>query len=378
MTVPAIHQLLPSFVPGDAIGTHVRLLSRLLREAGVESKTYVTTCHPSLRAECAPYRKASLGAEDVLLYHLSCADGLVGWLLGQPQRLLVDYHNITEPKWFDRWAPLAAHDMRLARVQLGALAPRAEAAFAHSRFSADELEANGYHPVGVAPLLFALPPRAERPQRPVPERGARWLFVGRLAPNKCQQAIIGALAAARRGTDPQASLTLVGGSAFGAYVSALHHLAADLGVADAVTFAGHVPDAELEAAYREADVFVCLSRHEGFGAPVVEAMARGVPVVALRAAAVGETAGDAALVLDDDDPAVVAAAVAHLATHPDLVVRLRAAGSARAAGFAPGRAGPTLVDHLLHLVGGKGSAGSADRLPPCTRNDSGPTSRASS
>jgi len=349
---PAIHQLVPSFSPGDAIGSHVRRLRRLFEGAGVETRTFVTVCHPDLKAECEPYQRASLRPTDVVLYHLSCSDAMAGWLLDQPQRLLVDYHNITEPKWFDRWAPLAAHDMRLARLQLATLASRTEAAVAHSGFSADELSANGYRHVEVAPLLFAVPDHADRPARPVPERGARWLFVGRLVPNKCQQTIIGALAAARRGPDPEATLTLVGGRTIGPYVEELHQLARALGVGEAVRFADHIPDAELDAAYRDADVFVCLSRHEGFGAPVVEAMARGVPVVALRAAAVPETAGDAALVLDDDDPAVVVAAVRHLATHPQLVRRLREAGLARAAAYVPERAGPVLLERLLALASG--------------------------
>lgn len=352
MSRPAVHQLVPSFVPGDAIGSHVRRLRRLLHGAGVESRTFVTVAHPDLKGECEPYRRASIKPDDVLLYHLSCSDSMAGWLLNQPQRLLVDYHNITEPKWFARWAPQAAHDMRLARLQLATLASRAEAAVAHSRFSVGELQANGYRRCQVAPLLFAVPPSADRSARPVPERGARWLFVGRLAPNKCQQAIIGALAAARRGPDPEATLTLVGGRTVGPYADELARLARSLGLEDAVHFADHVPDDALEAAYREADVFVCLSRHEGFGAPIIEAMGRGVPVVALRAAAVPETAGDAALVLDDDDPAVVAAAVRHLATHPDLVARLRQAGLERAAEHAPERAGPVLLRQLLELAGG--------------------------
>ena len=352
MRPPAIHQLVPSFAPGDAVGSHVRRVRRLLEGAGIETQTFVTVCHPALRDQCEPYQRASLPPTDVLLYHLSCSAPMVGWLLDQPQRLLVDYHNITEPKWFDRWAPPAAHDMRLARLQLATLASRTAAAFAHSQFSADELSANRYRHVEVAPLLFPVPDHADRAARAVPTRGARWLFVGRVAPNKCQHAIIGALAAARRGPDPEATLTLVGSLTVDRYVEELRELVVQLGVRGAVRFADHIPDAELDAAYRDADVFVCLSRHEGFGAPVVEAMARGVPVVALRAAAVPETAGDAALVLDDDDPAVVAAAVHHLATHPGLADRLRAAGLARAAAYTPERAGPVLLERILALASG--------------------------
>ena len=68
-------------------------------------------------------------------------------------------------------------------------------------------------------------------------------------------------------------------------------------------------DASLAAHFEAADVYLSLSAHEGFGVPLVEAMAAGVPVVARGAGAVAETVGDAALVLAAADPSYVAAAL---------------------------------------------------------------------
>ena len=72
---------------------------------------------------------------------------------------------------------------------------------------------------------------------------------------------------------------------------------------------GAVSNPVLSAYFETADVFVCASDHEGFCVPIVEAMAKGVPVVAYDAAAVKETVGDAGLVLEDKSPMVFAAAV---------------------------------------------------------------------
>ena len=95
-------------------------------------------------------------------------------------------------------------------------------------------------------------------------------------------------------------------------MTALHRYVAELGLADAVHFAGHADDATVEAAYAAADVLVVTSEHEGFCVPVVEAMAAGVPVVAFDQGAVPEVLGGAGVLVSDKDPYALAAAIAAL------------------------------------------------------------------
>src|SRR5205814_10039106 len=124
------------------------------------------------------------------------------WLHARPEPLLVDYHNITEARFFDRWAPGAADNMRRARRQMTMLAGRTRLALAVSEFNAAELRAAGYSDVAVAPLLMDFSEFDEVPDARLLARlkgdraavavGARWLFVGRLAPNKCQHDVIAA------------------------------------------------------------------------------------------------------------------------------------------------------------------------------------------
>jgi glycosyltransferase involved in cell wall biosynthesis len=101
--------------------------------------------------------------------------------------------------------------------------------------------------------------------------------------------------------------------------------------ADGVEITGWVDDKRLDALMRGADVLVHPSLHEGFGLVLLEAMARGTPVVAARAGALPETAGDAAELFDPRDPGDLAAAVWRALERAD---ELAAAGRARASAFS--------------------------------------------
>jgi glycosyltransferase involved in cell wall biosynthesis len=113
----------------------------------------------------------------------------------------------------------------------------------------------------------------------------------------------------------------------------LRRLAAERGVAGDVCFLGWVSTAELDDLYAAADCFVFPSLYEGFGLPVLEAMARGVPVATSGRASLAEVAGDAALMFDPEAEGSIAAALEKLLGDEALRERLRSAGSARAAEF---------------------------------------------
>jgi glycosyltransferase involved in cell wall biosynthesis len=113
----------------------------------------------------------------------------------------------------------------------------------------------------------------------------------------------------------------------------LKRRAAALGVAGDVRFLGWVDDAEMEGLYAAAAGVVFPSLLEGFGLPVLEAMARGVPVACSDRPPMNEVAGDAALRFDPESPRTIADAIARLLTDAPLRERLRAAGPANAARF---------------------------------------------
>jgi glycosyltransferase involved in cell wall biosynthesis len=109
--------------------------------------------------------------------------------------------------------------------------------------------------------------------------------------------------------------------------------AAALGLGPDVRFPGWVSGAEMEALFATASVFVFPSLYEGFGLPVLEAMARGVPVACSSRGSLSEVAGEAALLFDPERPEQIAAAIEALLSDPSEADRLREAGRGRATGF---------------------------------------------
>jgi len=124
----------------------------------------------------------------------------------------------------------------------------------------------------------------------------------------------------------------------------LRRLAAKRGVADDVRFLGWVSRAELDDLYEAASCFVFPSLYEGFGLPVLEAMARGLPVATSGRASLAEVAGDAALKFDPEDERSIADAIADLLRDPALRERLRDAGRARSREFTWERAAALTIE----------------------------------
>jgi glycosyltransferase involved in cell wall biosynthesis len=360
--VTEIHQYLSTFAGRDAIGAHTLRLRRLLREAGFQSDIYAVDTHDDVRAEAldpvAFARRPGATSDPWILYHFSIGHPLFDRVRALDARLALDYHNITDAKYFWRWEPRAATTMREGRRQLAVAAPAVRFGVADSEFNQRELDALGCPRTAVAPILFDFREYDAAPdadllaarRRARASGGIDWLAVGRVAPNKCLHDVVLAFAIFHKIHDPRARLTLVGGQSAGLYWRALHKLVADLDIADAVTFTDVVTRAELFACYRSADVLLCLSEHEGFNMPVVEAMHFDVPVLAYAAAAVPDTVGDAGLLLTDKDPVVVATAVERLRSDASLRQGLVEAGRKRVELFSIERTGPHWIDTLTALM----------------------------
>jgi glycosyltransferase involved in cell wall biosynthesis len=293
-----------------------------------------------------------------VLFQLSTGSRMTPFLLDQDVPFGVYFHNITPPLFFERWEPGAAENLRTALAEMRRLAPMARFAIANSTSSRGDLDEAGFSPTAVCPVL--LDPKElqgsanerllARLRRETADGGARWLFLGRAAPNKCQHDVIAAFAAYREVYDPKARLTLVGGRTSNVYYRSLELLADELGVGAAVELTDTISHEEKLACYRAADVFVCLSEHEGFKVPIVEAMHFGVPVVAFASCAVPETVADAGVLLEDKDPLVVATAVDRVLRDDGLRAELVAAGRKRADDFSLERTSAELLGLLDGFV----------------------------
>ena len=359
-----VDQLLPVLGAHDAVGAHALAMRRVLRAAGYASDLYADVVAPGLADQARPWLDGPgrISPERVVVYHASTHAPLAGWLLQRGrrgERIVVDYHNVTPPAYFRRWLPGAAAEMIAAREELGQLAPLAEASIADSAFNAAELVELGYRAAEVSPLLVDLdacrgepdPPTLARLERQRSRGGAAWIFVGRIAPNKCQHDVLAAFAVYRELFDRRARLCLVGGVTVPAYLAALQRMVDELDLEAAVEIVSGLTSEELSARYVGSDVLVCMSEHEGFCVPLLEAMELGVPIVAYRAAAVPETVGDAAVLMADKDPVVVATAVADLLGDRSRRSAIVEAGRDRARRFGPATTSAELLGHLRRLPG---------------------------
>jgi glycosyltransferase involved in cell wall biosynthesis len=173
--------------------------------------------------------------------------------------------------------------------------------------------------------------RGQTPERHV-------LFVGRLAPHKRQDEVIRAFALYRRRHAPEARLTLVGEPLNAGYLRALQELADRVG---GVTIEHSLGQRDLAARYASASAFLCLSEHEGFCLPLLEAFAADVPVIARPAGAVPETVGDAALIADGG-PSVIAELLALVHEDAELRAELTRRGRERLGHYRPERAAAAL------------------------------------
>jgi glycosyltransferase involved in cell wall biosynthesis len=157
------------------------------------------------------------------------------------------------------------------------------------------------------------------------------LFVGNLEPRKNLARLIDAFARVRSGGGARPQLVVAGtrGWLYGGIFRAVE----THGVARDIVFTGYVPPADLPALYAGATCFVFPSLYEGFGLPVLEAMAAGAPVVASRAGAIPEVAGDAALLVDAERPDQIAEAIESVLGDAALRAGMTARGRARAREF---------------------------------------------
>lgn len=179
--------------------------------------------------------------------------------------------------------------------------------------------------------LAALAPLAERlgfDARPY------ILFVGTLEPRKNVALLLEAFALLRRRLDAQ--LLIVGGRGWLDEPIFAAHTAS--GVGDAARFLGGLGEDDLAVLYSHAGVFALPSLYEGFGLPVLEAMACGAPVVCSNAGPLPEVAGDAAVFLKPEDPNVWATTMLDVLTRSALSGELQRRGFARAQDFSWDRA----------------------------------------
>lgn len=335
-----VHQALSGAGPFDAITTEALAFRELFTAWGWGGEDVASSIDPRMGERVGPLAKLDPAPGDVLFLHYSAYAPKMRRLLELPNRRLLLNHNITPARWLWDHEPMVAVQCQLGRAQLPDFVAACHGFAGDSGYNAQELVAAGAPDASVVPILVH-PERLGTPQAAAPAGPPSILFVGRLMPHKRQDEVLRAFALYRRLHAPGARLVLVGEPVSAAYGEELRRFA-DRIAPGAVSIEGGITREALAERYREASAFLCLSEHEGFCVPVLEALHFGVPVVARRAGAVPEIAGDAALLVDDAELGVLAELLHLAVTDAELRAQLRERGARRVAAYGPERTAAAL------------------------------------
>jgi len=297
----------PNWLANDAVGNDVLGMVRTLHRAGHFVRVHVPhssdPTYAGWLSDVAETRTMLADPATKLIYHHSIGCRETEALAGEARCKVraLRYHNVTPAHFLD---PYDAHGARLCaegREALPALVRRATHFLTPSLFNATELLRYGadvdriaYQPCfhRLADLTRTVPD-ARRSQALLEDGRLKVLFVGRRSPHKGHRHLIAAIAQYVQHFDRDIVLHLIGGAdpACVGYDAELQALVAAAGLEAEVVVHPKLPFAELVAFYRHCDVFLCLSEHEGFCLPVIEAQAAGLPVIAHATGGVPEALG---------------------------------------------------------------------------------------
>lgn len=329
--IGAIHQLLSVFDESDAQGHMALLLRDIFSRWGYRSEIFAGITAPGRNTAALPAERlpGDESPADLLLYHASINSNVGKLFRSSAGKQVLIYHNITPAEYFLKYDLFTYLECLKGRRGLTGFIPTCDLALADSSFNADELKDLGFPRVELIPFpldqsrLDGLADPAILRRYGGEEDIPTILFVGRLAPNKKQEEILSVFHCFQTLFQPDARLVLVGPEHIPDYSDFLRHRIRDLCLKN-VIITGKVSPEELRAYYRSADLFLCLSEHEGFCVPLLESLHYRIPVIAYAAAAIPETLGSAGVLLNEKNPLKIASLLNRILSNEDLKTRLLA------------------------------------------------------
>lgn len=352
MQFKSIHQFHPSCSAGDGVTNGMIFTRRLLRHLGFQSDIFCENIPDELKGDVCHLSSLALQSDFLLLAHHSLGYENDQWLKDLTTPKVLIYHNITPAHLLPEEGPLRRLSA-LGRQQLMDWAPSFLGAIGDSDSNSQELREACFANVTTLPLLVDTDlVRAAPWNRGVlePLRDAvNLLFVGRICENKHQLDLLDVLSELQHFADQPVRLILAGGVTSPAYLQQIQERIAALSLQGQVILAGKVPATTLMALYRAADVFLCMSEHEGFGMPLIESMLFDVPVVALAASGVPDTMGEGGLLFKESSPSDVAALLHMLLSEPGLCRQVIAGQRRNLQRFAPAHLLAKLGDYLNQI-----------------------------
>lgn len=352
-----IIQIVSSLNFGDAVGNDVMAIQNYLRKDGFVTGIFTNNIHVKIPKGTAYLidKLPELRKDDLVLYHFASEDPLAELIKKAPCEVVLRYHNVTPPHFFKGFDAGAEQNTRRGLLQIKELAPYIDYGMVVSEFNKNDLKNMGYScPIDVAPILIQFDDYKKTPSAKVVNQYSdgrtNVVFVGRMAPNKKIEDVISAFAVYKEKYDNTARLFLVGNyNEEDKYYKYLRKHIAKLKVEN-VIFPGHIPFDEILGYYTIANIFLCMSEHEGFCVPLAEAMFFKVPIVAYSSSAIPSTLNGSGVLLEDKDFNHVAKAMHDVMTDEILRNEVLAKEEERLKDFDNARIGKEICKQLSEIM----------------------------
>lgn len=350
-----IHQFLTSYSYGDAIGNEALEIRNFLRQQGYESHIFALFYHPRYADQVINYLEYDRYSRpgNIIIFHFSIGSPVTKKFMRVPDKKVIIYHNITPYYFFLDYHRILAKDCYKGRVELKSFADKVDLALGDSAYNEQELKEAGFARTGILPLVMNFD-KFDQPVLPVLEElfndgKINILFVGRIIPNKRVEDVIKIFYFFLKYFNTNARLFIVGEyRGFERYLSALRNLAGKLGIKD-IHFIGHIPDEELISYFKLSHLYLHMSEHEGFCAPVPESYYLNIPVIAFEAGAVKETMNSGGILVKHKDYIAIAGLMDIILTDTTLREKILAGQRQALKKYSKNKTGQVLLDYLKKI-----------------------------
>ncbi len=337
-----VYQIVSNLSYGDGVGNDILAIDDLLKKRGYHTRVFAIIVGERISKDVAGtcQEMPEFQEDDIVILHLAAGSDMNHWFKKYRCHKIIRYHNITPAVFFEPYSPESVTACRTGIKEVQELCRTPEYCIAVSQYNKKDLIRCGYEmEIDVVPVLIPFEDYAKKPDQKVMDRYqdgmTNLLFTGRIVPNKKQEDVILAFYYYQKYYNPDSRLFLVGSyRGMEKYYERLKAYADGLGVKN-VVFTGHIGFSEILAYYHLADAFLCMSEHEGFCIPLLEAMYFEIPVIACDYAAIGGTMGGSGILLKEKDTLLAAGCVNAVVTNKTLREQIIKKQNERLKEFSP-------------------------------------------
>jgi glycosyltransferase involved in cell wall biosynthesis len=321
MNIKKIHQFSPSVHLGDGISNGMFFFQKILKSLGFQSEIYAENIKDDVKELVKNYKSFDMEDEEQIIFiHYSIYYDFAAWIDKLKAKKHIIYHNITPPEFFKDNQYL--YEMCEKGIELlPNLASKFEGSIGDSQLNSDDLRKHNFKNIHTIPLLVDVQKvRSFSFNYELFDKISddfNIIFVGRIAKNKAQHDLI-KIADIYRYINPNFKMYIIGGTTDGAYFEELNELINKNQLQKNVIITGKVSNEDLYAYYKSANIFLCMSEHEGFGMPLIEAMLFNIPVLAYDSSNIANTLNKGGVLFKEKSHKYIAATIELIKNNPKL------------------------------------------------------------